>query len=203
VLFVLRTPTSNVLARRLLILHYVLSLQYSKEVETMTETEDYRDANQPDATHRDVYIERQVDTPKAPPDDAARDIYTQRESGPAGERVVHSEHVSLPSNAARRAADLSRAKQIIYFIFGVIEALLVVRFILLLLGANEASGFVRLIYGLSRPFVLPFQGIFGEPALGASVLEWASLVGVIVYALIAYGLARLAELLYAPATRTR
>jgi len=78
-----------------------------------------------------------------------------------------------------------------------------VRFALLLLGANEASGFVRLIYGLSRPFVLPFQGIFGEPVLGASVLEWASLVGIIVYALVAYGLARLIELIYAPALRTR
>jgi YGGT family len=78
-----------------------------------------------------------------------------------------------------------------------------VRFALLLLGANEASGFVRFIYGLSRPFVLPFQGIFGEPTLGASVIEWASLVGIIVYALVAYGLARLIELIYTPATRTR
>ena len=115
----------------------------------MTETEDPRDPSQPDATRRDVYIERQVDTPKAPPDDAARDIYTQRVSGPAGERVVHSEHVSLPSNAARRAADLSRAKQIIYFIFGAIEALLVVRFILLLLGANDCAC-TRLSYFAER-----------------------------------------------------
>ena len=100
-------------------------------------------------------------------------------------------------------ADVARAKQIIYFIFGAIEVLLALRFILLVLGANEASGFVRLIYGLSRPFVLPFLGIFGEPTLGASVLEWASLVGIIVYALAAYGLARLVELIYAPATRAR
>ena len=169
----------------------------------MTEREYYRDPDQPAATGTDVYVERQVDTANVPPDDASRDIYSQRVSGPSGEQVVHSEHVSLPSKAARRAADVSRAKQIIYFIFGAIEALLAVRFILFALGANEASGFVRLIYGLSRPFVLPFQGIFGEPTLGASVVEWASLVGIIVYALAAYGLARLVELLYAPATRTR
>jgi hypothetical protein len=167
----------------------------------MTEPEYPRDATQPEATHKDVYIERQVDTTNVPPDDAARDIYTQRVAGPAGEQVVHAEHVSLPSNAARRTASLLWAKQIIYFIFGAIEALLAVRFILLALGANETSGFVRFIYGLSRPFVLPFQGIFGEPTLGASVVEWASLVGIIVYALVAYGLARLAELIYAPTTR--
>ena len=168
----------------------------------MTEREYYRDPDQPETTGRDVYVERQVDTVDVPPDDTARDIYSQRVSGSDGEQVVHSEHVSLPSNAARRAADVLRATQIIYFIFGAIEALLAVRFTLLLLGANEASGFVRLIYGLSRPFVLPFQGIFGEPALGASVLEWASLVGIIVYALVAYGLARLVELIYASAPRT-
>ena len=167
----------------------------------MTEREYYRDPDQPETTERDIYVERQVDTANAPPDDAARDIYTERVSSPAGEQVVHSEHVNLPSKAARRAADVSRAKQIIYFIFGAIEALLAVRFVLLVLGANEASGFVRLIYALSRPFVLPFQGIFGEPTLGASVLEWASLVGIIVYALVAYGLARLVELIYARPTR--
>jgi len=169
----------------------------------MTEPKYSPDPDQPEATRKDVYVERQVDTVNVPPDDAARDIYSQRVSGPAGEQVVHSEHVSLPSNAARRAADVSRAKQIIYFIFGAIEVLLALRFILLALGANEASGFVRLIYGLSRPFVLPFLGIFGEPTLGASVFEWASLVGIIVYALAAYGLARLVELIYAPATRAR
>jgi hypothetical protein len=170
---------------------------------TRTDEENYRDPNQPDATRRDVYIERQVDPVHVPPEDATRDIYSQRVTESAGEQVVHSEHVSLPSNATRRTANVSRAKQILYFIFGAIEALLAVRFVLLLLGANEASGFVRLIYGLSRPFVLPFQGIFGEPVLGASVLEWASLVGIIVYALVAYGLARLVELIYAPALRTR
>jgi hypothetical protein len=167
----------------------------------MTEREYYRDPDQPEATRKEVYVERQVGEANVSPDDAARDVYRQRVSGPAGEQVVHSEHVSMPSNAARRAADVSRAKQIIYYIFGAIEALLAMRFILLALGANEASGFVRLIYGLSRLFVLPFQGIFGEPTLGASVLEWSSLVGIVVYALIAYGLARLIELIYAPPTR--
>jgi hypothetical protein len=168
----------------------------------MTEREYYRETDQPEAARKDIYIERRVDTVDMPPENATRGIYSEHVSSSAGERVVHSEHVSVPSPAARRVADVSRAKQIIYFLFGAIEALLAVRFALLLLGANEASGFVRLIYGLSRPFVLPFQGIFGEPTLGASVLEWASLVGIIVYALVAYGLARLLELIYAPTSRT-
>jgi len=169
----------------------------------MTEREYYPDPDAPVDTQRNVYVEQTVDTAQPTPDDAARDIYRERVSNTAGERVVQSEHVSIPSDATRRTAGVVRAKQILYFIFGAIEALLAIRFVLLALGANEASAFVRLIYGLSRPFVLPFQGIFGEPALGASVLEWSSLVGIIVYALIAYGLARLIELIYAPTTRTR
>ena len=50
----------------------------------MTEPVYHRDANQPETTRKDVYIERQVDTVNAPVDEAARDIYTQRVSGPAG-----------------------------------------------------------------------------------------------------------------------
>jgi len=167
----------------------------------MTEREYYPDPDAPADQQRNVYVEQTIDTTPAAPDDAARDIYRERVSGPDGEQVVHSEHVSVPSDATRRAAGVARAKQVLYFIFGAIEALLAIRFILLLLGANETSAFVRLVYGLSHPFVLPFQGIFGEPALGASVLEWSSLVGIAVYALIAYGLSRLIELIYAPATR--
>ncbi|HEU5099104.1 MAG TPA: hypothetical protein VFU22_08795 [Roseiflexaceae bacterium] len=167
----------------------------------MTEREYDRDPRTPAVDRRDVYVERQADAPPVRPDDAAYDVYRERVSGPAGEQVVQSEHVSVPSEAARRSAGAARATQVIYFIFGIIEALLAIRFILLALAANEASGFVRLIYALSRPFVLPFLGIFGEPSLGASVLEWASLVGIVVYALVAFGLSRLIELIYRPTPR--
>jgi YGGT family len=175
-----------------------------KENHAMTERESSRDTDPaPAPSRRDVYRETVVDATGAPlADAAARDVYQERVSGPAGDQVVRSEHVSVPSAAARRGADVTRAKQIIYFIFGVINVLLVMRFVLLLLGANEVSPFVNLIYGLSRAFVLPFRGIFAEPDLGASVIEWAALVGIVVYSLLAYGLARVVELIYAPAHPT-
>ena len=170
----------------------------------MTERESYREtAPAPAPSRRDVYHETVVDEASAPVDDAAaRDVYQERVSGPAGDRVVRSEHVNVPSEAARRSAGVTRVKQVIYFIFGVISVLLGMRFVLLLLGANAASPFVTLIDGLSRPLVLPFRGIFSEPALGGSVFEWASLVGIVVYSLVAYGLARGVELIYAPAHTT-
>ena len=162
----------------------------------MNERENYRD-HRPEAVQREIYHETVVDEPDTLVD-ADRDIYQEQTSGPAGEEIVRSEHASVPSAASRRDAGVARAKQVVYFVFGAIEALLAIRFVLLLLGANEGSPFVGLIYALSRPFVLPFQGIFGEPSFGASLIEWSSLVGIIVYALVAYGLARLIELAYAP-----
>jgi hypothetical protein len=165
----------------------------------MTEREYYREPA-PQQARRDVYEETEVDLDGAPAD-TRRDVYRERAYGPAGEEVVRSEHVSVPSQAARQAAGVERARQIVYFIFGAIETLLAIRFVLLLLGANPESPFVGLIYGLSGPFVLPFQGIFGEPAFDGSVVEWASLVGIIVYLIVAYGIARIVELVAAPARK--
>jgi len=153
----------------------------------------------PGSTRTDVYRET-VNDPAA--DVPAQDIYQERISGPAGERVVRSEHVSVPSDATQRGKSVTRIRQIIYFIFGAINVLLFIRFVLLLLGANDTSPFVNLIYGMSRIFVMPFLGIFAEPELGSSVFEWASLVGIVVYSLLAYGLARLVELIYAPVRPT-
>ena len=169
----------------------------------MTEREYYRETDGDVApSNREIYHETVVDATGAPVADATRDVYQERVHGPAGDQVVRSEHVNVPSEATRRAMAVTRINQVIYFIFGVINVLLALRFVLLLLGANTASAFVRLVYGLSQPFVLPFQGIFGEPTFDASVIEWSSLVGIIVYSLVAYGLARLVELVYAPASPT-
>jgi len=165
----------------------------------MTEREYHREPDAAPATNRrDIYRETHVDA-TGDPVEPVHGIYQERVSGPYGQQVVRSEHISVPSEATRRAAAVDRARQVIYFIFGVIEALLAIRFVLLLLGANQGSPFVNLIYTVSRPFVLPFQGIFGEPTFDSSVVEWSSLVGMIVYILVAYGLVRLIELIYAPA----
>ena len=83
------------------------------------------------------------------------------------------------------------AQRIIYYIGGVIIALLFVRLLLQLLGANQGSDFVGFIYGLSGAFVMPFYGIFGEPTFGQSHFETSALVAIIVYSLIIFGIAKL------------
>lgn len=86
-------------------------------------------------------------------------------------------------------------QRIIYYVTGVIVALLVFRIVLLLLAANQGSPFVDFIYSLSGFFAWPFYGIFSyQPAYGQSIFEISSVVAVLVYALVAVGLAKLLTL---------
>jgi len=80
---------------------------------------------------------------------------------------------------------------ILYAFIGFIEFLVGLRFVFLLLGANPGSAFVNWIYDWSGPFVSPFNGIFGQnltitaPGVAIhSVIDWASLVALLVFGLI-------------------
>lgn len=92
--------------------------------------------------------------------------------------------------AARRNL-LFRLEQLIYLVFGIIEALIGIRFILRLLAANPNAGFADFIYSVTAPFVAPFYSLFGVPGYRGSALELGDIVAIIVYALIAWLLVRL------------
>ena len=81
--------------------------------------------------------------------------------------------------------------RIIWYIFGFIIILILARLIMLLFGANQDAAFVGFIYSFSGIFVYPFYGIFGEPSYGVSVFETASVVAIAVYAVVAWGIAKL------------
>ncbi|HTE57902.1 MAG TPA: YggT family protein [Verrucomicrobiae bacterium] len=88
---------------------------------------------------------------------------------------------------------------ILYAIGGIIEALIGLRIVLRLLGANPASGFVNMVYDWSTPFVTPFSGIFGQDAtvvsntgvVTQSVFDWTAVIALIMIALIVAVLGRL------------
>jgi YGGT family len=87
------------------------------------------------------------------------------------------------------------AQRIVYLIFGIIVTFLLLRMALLLLGANQGNAVVDFIYGVSAVFVAPFYGIFNyTPVYGATVLDITSVVAVIIYLLIAWGLASIVTL---------
>ena len=88
---------------------------------------------------------------------------------------------------------------LVYFLFGALEILLAFRLVLKLAGANISSAFVGFIYGLTGIFILPFEGIFRRgtaPGIETtSVFEPATLVAIIVYAVVAWGIVKLLSIL--------
>ena len=86
------------------------------------------------------------------------------------------------------------AQRVIWFVAGLISVIIALRFVFLLLGANRGADFTDFIYSLSAPFVAPFVGIFGEPSYGRSVFEISSVLAIVIYLLIAWGLAKLLTL---------
>jgi hypothetical protein len=80
------------------------------------------------------------------------------------------------------------------YILGVIEALLFLRFIFKLSGANTGAGVVRFIYNFTEVLLLPFRFIFPTAAVGTIRFEWSTLVAMALYALIVYGIVGLLDL---------
>ncbi|HVA25132.1 MAG TPA: hypothetical protein VMW62_12160 [Chloroflexota bacterium] len=123
-----------------------------------------------------------------------------REPVQAGDPVVN---VNQPSSgvaygaAVPTAAQLAvwRAQRIVYYVFGVIQAFILIRFILKVLAANPSSPFTQIIYNVSWVFVFPFNGVVPNYTAGATVFEWFSLIALVVYALISVALAKLIGLL--------
>jgi hypothetical protein len=60
------------------------------------------------------------------------------------------------------------ARRVVVLIFGLIQVLIALRFVLLLLDAREANAIVKGILDLSQIFVAPFDGILRTNALHAS-----------------------------------
>jgi len=76
--------------------------------------------------------------------------------------------------------------RVVMFVFGVVELLLLVRFFLLLVGANTQTGFVQWIHDVSGIFMAPFNAILGIQTINGQVFEWSALVAIVVYAVLAW-----------------
>jgi len=97
--------------------------------------------------------------------------------------------------AVRDNYGLDVLTRVIWFVAGVILALLAFRFVLALGAANPANGFANFIYTTSHPLVTPFFNLFNYGYInGLSRFEGYTLVAMAVYAVIAWGLAALVNI---------
>ena len=79
------------------------------------------------------------------------------------------------------------ASRVVTFAFGVLQALLILRIILLLLVANPGNDVVSFIFNITQPFVAPFVGMFSLNHVTAdqgSVLDVAAIVALIGWTLV-------------------
>ena len=101
-----------------------------------------------------------------------------------------------PQKVYEKKKTILRSNQIIWYILGFIEVLLIFRLVLKALGANQYVGFTGMIYSITAPLAVPFNGVVGISATGSSVLEWSTIIAGIVYLCIAWGLVYLLEIIY-------
>ena len=110
------------------------------------------------------------------------------------ESTVVNESGSTPIREAsmvKSSTPARRAMEIIYLVFAVIDAVLLIRLVLKLLGANAHAGFAQFTYGLTDFFLAPFKGLLPTIVSGQSVLELSLIFAILIYSLIALGLVRL------------
>lgn len=86
---------------------------------------------------------------------------------------------------------LYRGTQVVWYLLGLMEALLAFRFVLKLLGANPAAGFSAFIYGVTYVFAAPFISVFHRTEVSGSIMEWTTLLAMLVYWLLAWSIVKL------------
>ncbi len=113
--------------------------------------------------------------------------------------IVKETVTTTQAPAKREATSSQTVEYLIYFLFGALEILLAFRLVLKLMGASLSSAFVGLIYSLTGIFILPFEGIFRrgftQGIETTSVLEPSTVVAIIVYAVLAWGIVKLLRVL--------
>ena len=95
---------------------------------------------------------------------------------PAASNVVVEQRTSRLSPSGGEVA-----RRVIALIFGLIQAVIVLRIVLLLLDAREGNDLVAFILNTSQLFVAPFEGIFRTNALtsGGSILDVAAIAALV------------------------
>lgn len=100
-----------------------------------------------------------------------------------GASVRTTERAYVPAGPS----GMTTLARLVTFIFGVLQAALILRIILLLLVANAGNDVVALILNITDPFVEPFRGMFAIDRVTAdqgSKFDIAALVALIGWTLI-------------------
>jgi len=99
---------------------------------------------------------------------------------------------------------VSRISKLAWLIATVVLTVISFRFVLLLLAANPNNEFVSLVYDATGWMVTPFNGIIANVTSdNGMVIEFASLIALIVFSVAAAALVTLFRILFADTNRSR
>jgi uncharacterized protein YggT (Ycf19 family) len=117
-------------------------------------------------------------------------------------RVVREEPEPVPvappaeTEVVSRWSPARQAFDLIYLVFAVIDGLILIRLVLKILAANTAVPFTGFVYGVTDWLLAPFHGLLPVIVNGRSVFEVSALIGLLVYSLLGYVLARLFAIMF-------
>lgn len=106
----------------------------------------------------------------------------------------HVERVVL-DKSAEAARTAYRVSAFIWLVFGVLISMIGLRVFLKLIAANPGNFFAQFVYSFTDIFLWPFFGLTGNPSANGMVLEIPSIIAMVVYAIIAWAIAKLTWLL--------
>ena len=89
-----------------------------------------------------------------------------------------------------------RVTQILWLLLGLLEAAIGLRVIFKLVAVNAANPFAALLYNVTDLFLAPFKSLAGAPAFSGMVLEISSIIAMIVYFLIGWGIERIVYVIF-------
>jgi uncharacterized membrane protein len=90
-----------------------------------------------------------------------------------------------------------KAMQLTWLGLGVLEALIGLRVVFKLIAVNPDNILLAsLLYGVTNLFLFPFAGVTPTPASGGMVLQISSLIAMVVYALLAWAVVKLVEVIF-------
>jgi hypothetical protein len=97
-------------------------------------------------------------------DSVDQTVTTEEPTTAAGQETVRTESRHVATTGPERP---EMARRIIVLVFGLIQLVIGLRFVLLLLNAREANGIVSGILNISQIFVAPFEGILRTNGLAS------------------------------------
>ncbi len=109
---------------------------------------------------------------------------------------LHQEERRL--RAARQNTTFDWIINSIFWLAGILELLLLMRFLLRLFGANPENAFAQLINNLSAPFIAPFSTLFISPTSegAANIFDVNIVIAIVAYALLSYLVVSLLRLIF-------